>query len=552
MKKAILIFLMLISCGAVFAQFNEAIGTYKAQTGHSVQRSKFDPGYIVAGTDAHIVFGATEATLAKTTLAGALQWSIAYGGVGADTFNCVRQIDSHRSLPVDGYAALGSTTSFSSDEDVYFVRTDATGTPLFSFTFGGREGADRGRCLQYIRNPSTGEFGYVIAGQTDSYPYYGNSIDILIIKTDEDGNLVRAKVIGTPGDDIAYWVEQTIDGGFVLTGTTTIRPGDIYALDFFVIRLDSDLKIIWQNIFKHCTFPGEDAARSVIENPLDGSLTVTGFTRSFGIELSRDVFLLNLNAAGAVNWMKTYGTKNNESGRSIDLSSGGREYIVTGEASNGSGQTDALVFKTDMAGNVLWSNLYGSASSPLEGGQEITNNGLDGYVFAGTAEADYTIDRDFYLVNLSHDGESDGCQREFSKDAIPQTPCISAGFQDVKVSNMRMVCTQHARIDYQVHVCATGAPSVGTLQESQSETTDGFSIVPNPASSAVQIVFQDISIPKNGGTVVIYNRNGKLVQRIPVTSGDIQVPLHGLPDDIYVIHFITKDGKQYQKRFIKK
>jgi hypothetical protein len=551
MKKKAFTFFILSLPIAVFAQFNESLGTYKDQVGYSVQRTKVDPGFITSGLDGQAVFGGKEAAIAKVKPDGSPQWSNVYGGVGDEVFESIREVYAHTTLPVDGYAALGTTTSFNNSEDLYFVRTDGTGAPLYSFTFGKREGTERGHCLQYIRDFATGGYGYVMVGETNSYSYYGYSTDILVVKTNEDGALIKAKVIGAQGNDVAYWVEQTKDGGFVITGSTTaVEGGDN---DIFVIRLDKDLEFVWQYIFRHCNVPYEDFGYSVVENPLNGSFTVTGVTKSFGLSNSDDAFLLNLKSNGSFNWMRTYGTKEIEQGLSIDLSSGGNEYVVSGFAIDAPGNKDAYVFKTDINGNPLWSNLYGFTSDAIEQAAEISNNGGDGYIFTGTTESFYSINRDFYLVNLKSDGNSEGCQKIFTRDWKPQWPCIFSNFQSVDVKDIKFACTQYEKTDYRVKSCeGGGAAPTGRLADPSSESTEALAIVPNPTSTAVQVLFNDPALQKGGGSLVIYNHDGKIVHQQFVLPGEIRIPVESFPNDLYMVRFTTKDGKQYQKKFIKK
>jgi hypothetical protein len=474
-----------------------------------------------------------------------------YGGVRDESFNSIREIYSHATLPVDGYAALGTTTSFNSSEDLYFVRTDLSGTPLYSFTFGKREGAERGHCLQYIRDYATGGYGYVMVGQTNSYPYFGSSTDILIVKTDEDGIVTKAKVIGAPGDDIAYWVEQTKDGEFVVTGSTTRRPGSDD--DIFVIRLDKDLQVVWQFIFRHCEVRYEDTGYGIVENPLDGSFTVTGFTKSFGLEYSQDAFLLNLRSDGSLNWMRTYGTKQIEQGISIDLASGGKEYVVSGIAIDETGDKDAWVFKTDMAGNPVWSNLYGTSadSSSVEVAAEISDDGRDGYVFTGTAESSFTVNEDYYLVNLDHNGKSGLCEKEFTRDWKRHRPCLDANFQAVDVNDMKFACTLYEKADYRERKCSEEL-TFNKMEESSSSQAETMTVSPNPTSTSLQVLFQNAVVKGAGGTLTIVNHNGKVVYKSNVTSDEVSIPMETLPNDVYLMRFITKDGKEYQKKFIKK
>lgn len=550
MKKKVFQLFMVLLPSMAFAQFNEGVGTFKDQEGHSVQRTKVDPGFIAAGQDGLSVFGNLEASIVKTKPDGTPQWAMVYGGVGNETFNSVREIYNHSSLPVDGYAALGTTTSFNSSEDLYFVRTDISGTLLYSFTFGRKEGVERGHCVQYIKDYATGGYGYIMAGQTSSYPYFGSSIDILIIKTNEDGVVTKAKVIGAQGDDIAYWVEQTRDGDFIVTGSTTRRHGSDN--DIFVIRLDKDLEPVWQFIFRHCEVSYDDIGYSVVENPLDGSFTVTGVTTSFGLEYRPDAFLLNLRKDGALNWMRTYGTKEFEQGSSIALASGGKEYVVSGSAINERGHQDAWVFKTDMAGDPVWSNLYGISSDTLEMATEITDNGEDGYIFTGTAESSYTINKDYYLVNLDHNGKTGSCEKEFTRDWKRHRPCLDANFQAVNVDDLRFACTQYEKADYRERKCSESF-GIGQLEEPERLAEDVITVSPNPASISVKVLFGDaVTRGAEGGAITVFNHNGKIVYKNKVTSGEVDIPLESLENDIYMVRIITKDGKEYQKKFMKK
>ena len=548
MKKFALGFLILSISSLAFGQFNEGIGTFKDQAGHSVQRTKVDPGFIVAGHDGLSVFGAMEASIVKTKPDGTPQWSMVYGGVGNETFNSIREIYNHDAVAIDGYAALGTTASFASTEDLYFVRTDLSGTPLYSFTFGRREGNERGHCLQYIKDYATGKLGYIMVGQADSYTFFGDSTDILIVKTDESGALTGAKVIGGTGEDIAYWVEQTSDGEFVVTGSTTSASA---SKDIFVMRLDRNLNIVWQTSFLNREVFSEDVGYSVVENPIDGSFTVTGFTTSFGLNNSQDAFLLNLRSDGSLNWMRTYGTTQPEQGASIDLSSGGKEYVVAGFAISKTRGKDAWVFKTDMAGNPIWSNLYGAPSDSTELATEITNDGGNGYVFTGIAEsAFFTTNEDYYLVNLDVNGKTGACENEFTRAWKKHEPLTYGSFQAVEVKDIRIACTQYENANYRARKC-TEQILLGELAP-QTVPTEVFTVSPNPTSTAIKISFQDAAIKEDGGTIAVFDRNGKIVYKGAVTSDEMHISVEGLPNDIYIVRFTTRDGKQHQKKFIKK
>jgi hypothetical protein len=62
----------------------------------------------------------------------------------------------------------------------------------------------------------TSDGGYIVAGWT-SYPG-GFDSDILLIKTDANGDVQWAKTYGGIGWDEAHSVQQTSDGGYIVAG----------------------------------------------------------------------------------------------------------------------------------------------------------------------------------------------------------------------------------------------------------------------------------------------------------------------------------------------
>jgi len=264
-----------------------------------------------------------------------------------------------------------------------------------------------------------------------------------------------------------------------------------------------------------------------------------------------DAFLLNLRPDGSVNWMRTYGTDQTEQALSLDLSGGGREYVVAGFAIDKIRGKDAWVFKTDMAGNPIWSNLYRADSDSTELAAEITNDGRDGYVFTGSVESSYfTTNEDYYLVNLDVNGKTGACQDEFTRAWKKHEPFTYKIFEAVDVKDIRIVCTQYEKADYRARKCFDR----GSLGEVAPQTVPNevLSVSPNPTSTSIKILFQDVDIKEDGGTIAVFDRNGRIVYKGDVTSDEMQIPVEGLPNDIYIVRYTTNDGKQHQKRFIKK
>ena len=131
-----------------------------------------------------------------------------------------------------GYIILGYTNSLANlNRDVYLIKTDEFGVEQWTKTFGGTDD-DRGSSVQ-----QTTDGGYIITGGTESF---GNgSSYVYLIKTDEFGVEQWSKTFG--GANIIEEggsVQQTTDGGYIITGYKySISVGN---MDVYLIKTDGN------------------------------------------------------------------------------------------------------------------------------------------------------------------------------------------------------------------------------------------------------------------------------------------------------------------------
>jgi hypothetical protein len=190
-----------------------------------------------------------------------------------------------------------------------------------------------------------------VTGRT--YSFGADSFDVFLIKTDANGNLQWAKTYGGTNWDDASSVQQTSDGGYIVTGRTYSFGADSF--DVFLIKTDANGNLQWAKTYGGTNW---DDAFSV-QQTSDGGYIVTGFTASFGAG-TWDAFLIKTDADGNVQWAKTYGGTGLEWASSVQQTSDGG-YIVAGYTEL-FGTGDAFLVKTDANGNISSCSIVQSAS----------------------------------------------------------------------------------------------------------------------------------------------------------------------------------------------
>ncbi len=207
---------------------------------------------------------------------GVLQWQKRYGGTGIDVAR-----DAFRTSD-GGFVVAGSTNSFGSGgEDVWLLKLDAEGTPLWQKCYGG-PGYERGYSIA-----PTASGGYVVSGITASFGAGGHDYWMLVL--DASGSVLWQRAFGSAGDDRGRTAHQTHNGDFVVMGET--RPLGASKWDLWILRLDGSGSILWQNKYGHSDTHEFLAAGS--------DLVLGAATTSFGVG-HYDFWVLRMNTDGTI------------------------------------------------------------------------------------------------------------------------------------------------------------------------------------------------------------------------------------------------------------
>lgn len=286
-----------------------------------------------------------------------------------------------------GYIITGSTESYGNgDADVYLVKTDANGDSLWTKTFGGAS-QDYGSSLQL-----TSDGGYIIAGRTE---YSNGDKDVYLIKTDANGDTLWTKTYGGTSLDFGLFVQQTTDGGFIITGATESFGNG--GRDVYLAKTDANGIEQWAQSFGGSVFD----LGNCVQQTTDGGYIIVGGTNSFG-NGDRDAYLIKTDGNGVEQWNQTFGGVEFDVGNSVKQTSDGG-YIITGRtASFGAGNKDVYLIKTDGSGTEQWYKTFGGPSFDLGTAVQQTPDG--GYVICGGTDSFGAGARDAYLIKTDSNG----------------------------------------------------------------------------------------------------------------------------------------------------
>lgn len=379
-------------------EWNRTYGGSSSDVGTFFQRTR-DGGYIVTGYTSS--YGADapfswlikvqhrgDLWLIKTDAQGKKEWDRTYGGLGKDMGFFVQQTED------GGYLIVGGKKSFwiIGNYDLWVIKTDDRGDVVWQKTYG-MSGEDMGFSGQQMKDG-----GYIIAG----YASFSEGRKARIIRIDSQGNKIRDIVTGRVNSEAAS-VQLTGDGGCIITGYT--EPSDAVKEDVWLIKSDSNGTMQWQK-----TFGGSNRDLGLsVEQTRDGGYIVTGFTESFGAG-DGDVWLIKTDSRGSEEWDMTFGESNFESGASVVQTEDGG-YVIAGyktvSSENLSGYSRIFyssrhgrlwLIKTDEKGISLWNRTYGGSGNDWGNCVQETEDG--GYVIAGVTESFGAGKEDVWLVKV--------------------------------------------------------------------------------------------------------------------------------------------------------
>jgi predicted secreted protein len=310
------------------------------------------------------------------------EWNETFGGTNFEEGRFVQQTGD------GGYIITGYTSSYGAGGyDIWLIKTDSNGTKEWDKTFGGAED-DKGHSVQ-----QTTDGGYIITGFT--YSFGAGGYDVWLIKTDSNGTKEWNKTLGGTNFDEGFSVQQTTDGGYIITGRTSSYGNGGH--DVWLIKTDSHGSEEWNQTYGGTLY---DYGYSV-QQTTDGGYIIAGFSGSGHF----DVWLIKTDFNGIKEWDEIFGGVACDGAYSVQQTTDGGYILVGTTSSFGAGGSDAWLIKTDSDGNKEWDELFGGTN--VEVGFSVQQTNDDGYIITGYIFTYSNQNYDAWLVKTDSDGNKE-------------------------------------------------------------------------------------------------------------------------------------------------
>lgn len=230
--------------------------------------------------------------------------------------------------------------------------------------------------------------GYVLAGvHHDTIPTAG----LALTKVDAQGGLVWSKRYAPVSfQDVPRILALSAGGMLALSTTYPTR-------DVLLLRLDDLGDTLWTRVLDH---PIPSQARNAIELP-GGEIIVASFTH-------QRIYLTRIDDLGNVVWSKGYmggflpAATLSDARVGIHLTSDGDLIIAGSLLTNGPLESNGLILKTDVDGNLLWGRFVGGDDE--DNFRDVVETADSGYVAIGYHSATFSGQRQMLAVRFDHDG----------------------------------------------------------------------------------------------------------------------------------------------------
>lgn len=430
---------------------------------------------------------------------------------------------------VGGFLLAGTTRSFGAEsEDIYLVRIDKNGTVVWTKTYGWLH-------RDNIRSVIAVDDGFILAG--DVWDYGFARLDLYLMKIDNQGNMVWDQFYGTNYRESGFRVIPSDDNGYYLLGYSRgFEPRG----DLLLIKTDHEGNQVWGNTYGS---EYDDYGFDIIMES-NGDVLMVGSKGGFYDDVhanfknhDADLYLIKANKNGTEQWQKTFGGNGHDFGQAISPANDGGYFLFGSSQSSGAGSFDMALIKTDSQYEELWQKTFGGPE--YEYGMSMDKNDQGELFLFGTTRS-FGLDgsEDFYLIKTDNEGEIiwdltvGGTGRELGHQVIAtaDSGCLVIGqsnsFGDGNFDFLLTKVNKNGLIEYFI--------------EGTDTTLDGELLVyPNPLRGSGKVKMKP-GIPVVNYRMELISLNGSFTRSLIIYPPDYGFSVQTLPAGFYIYRIISE------------
>jgi hypothetical protein len=216
--------------------------------------------------------------------------------------------------------------------------------------------------------------------------------DIVLIKTDRNGNLVWNRSFDSGLNDWGTCVLQTTDGGYIVTGAVDSYHSLFTYANVGLLKYDHQGNLLWNRSMK---FGGYSDGTAILQTPDQGFLIVGSTSRA------SSVLLIKTDAIGNIQWNRTFGGVKSDCGISLAYAADGGYDILVRSTTHYPSNTSFWFLHTDENGSELWNRTIQTKDRWICS-MHPTDDG--GYILAGAQYYPKLVPSDAWLLKINASG----------------------------------------------------------------------------------------------------------------------------------------------------
>jgi len=390
----------------------------------------------------------------------------------------------------------------------------------------------------------------------DTISMLNDSAVAFAMRVDLNGNTIWYQEFGQYDNTWTYGraILENPDGSIMLVAESDIPTNGGHP-DVLLIQMDSAGNESWRNYYGGAF---QDIPQGIVSCP-SGGYYICGYWNLYSTVDDIDLFILKVDEFGLQQWLKFYGSDEDDASCSIQVLADSSILMIAGVGNPGIEEPDGYIAKIDTAGDTIWTRTYDRndqteylyGTHPLEcndGGMLITgifydsaiNDGVNAWLVRTDIAGNIQWERHWNMFG--------GLNQNYFWDMIRTSDngILLSG----QVSNFFAPTDNYSWL---VKLDSNGCDSLGcptpwvnAIEELTRLDLD-FKVYPNPSTGLVNFQFSE---SYQHGQLQIYDIIGNLVFNQYENSEYVTLDFSSFKKGMYLIKMVAEDRKLSVRKLI--